>query len=153
MKRRFCRLACMLAVPLLAGCAYDGGYYDGGYYDPPPRYGYGYGSYGYGYGRSCGWFDDCYGWGGHRHHRHHGHHGRHHWDDDDDDDDRHQRGDDDGVKGPPPVDRDRHAVFNTPRPRDGNPGRGETRGSDRGGGRTSSPGQIWLPDTGRDSRR
>jgi hypothetical protein len=146
-KRRLCRLACMLALPMIAGCAYDGAYYD-----PPPRYGYGYGSYGYGYGgfgHPCGWYGDCYGWG----HRHHRHHGRHHWDDDDEDDDhRHRRGDNDGVKGQRPVDRDRHAEYDPPRARDENPGRGDTRGSERGGRRTS-PGQIWLPDTGRDSRR
>jgi hypothetical protein len=149
MKRRLRRLACMLAALLLAGCASDG-YYDGGYYDPPPpRYGYGYGYYGYGgYGRPCGWFDDCGGWG----HRHHRHHKRRHWDGDRGDDDHHHD-DGDVTKRPPVVDRDRHAVNVPPRDRDGNPGPAEPRRSGRDGGRRSSPGPIWLPDTGRDSRR
>ena len=144
--RRLCRLASVLAVALLAGCAYDGGYYD-----PPPRYGYGYGSYGYGYGgygRPCGWFNDCYGWG----HRHHRHHKRRHWDGDRGDDDHHHD-DGDVTKRPPVVDRDRHAVNFPPRARDGNPGAAEPRRSGRDGGRRSSTGPIWLPDTGRDSRR
>jgi hypothetical protein len=74
----------VLALPLLAGCAYDGAYYDSGYYDDGYGYGYGgaygYGGYGY-YGSPC-WPYGCDDWG-HRHHRHH------HWDDDDNNDPHH----------------------------------------------------------------
>jgi hypothetical protein len=71
----------MLALPLLAGCAYDSGYY-GPAYDN--GYGYGYGGYGYGYGygyygNPC-WPYGCNGWGHRRHH---------HWDDDDGDNGTH----------------------------------------------------------------
>jgi len=84
------RLAWMLALPLLAGCAYDsGGYYDNGYGYP---YGYGYGypyGYGYGYYGAYGFFggDDCWSWGcdDRRHHRDH--------DDNDNDDSHHHHGD------------------------------------------------------------
>ncbi|HZF33014.1 MAG TPA: hypothetical protein VE914_04375 [Candidatus Angelobacter sp.] len=71
----------MLALPLLASCAYDDGYYD-----PAPVYGggYGYGGYGYNhgyYGDPC-WPYGCDDW----RHRHH-HHGS--GDDDDGDNSHH----------------------------------------------------------------
>lgn len=85
---RLVRLAGMLALPLLAGCAYDDGYYG-----PSSSYGYGYDNgydYGYGgYGYSYGYYGNpCWPYGcSDRRHRHHRHN---HWDDDDNDD-SHQR--------------------------------------------------------------
>ena len=81
-KARFPALIGMLALPLLASCAYDDGYYD-----PSPGYGYGYGGYGYGgygynygyYGNPC-WPYGCDDW-------HHGRRHHHGWGDDDGDGD------------------------------------------------------------------
>jgi hypothetical protein len=120
-----------LALPLLAGCAYDDGYY------APPAdygYGYGYGYYGYGYGYPCGWPYDCDRWHHRRHHHHH-----------DDDDDGHHGGND-----PRPVKPGGHASNIPPeivRPRDVEPPR--VPRADRRG---SPPSQIWIPPH-RDSRR
>jgi len=98
---RYSVLAGMLALPLLAGCAYEGDYYGssydngygydygndygyGGYDYGYGGYGYGYGGYGYGYGYygSPCWPYGCDEWD-HRHHRHHDR------DDDSDDNDSH----------------------------------------------------------------
>ena len=81
-KARFSAFIGMLALPLLASCAYDDGYYD-----PSPGYGYGYGGYGYGgygynygyYGNPC-WPYGCDDW-------HHGRRHHHGWGDDDGDGD------------------------------------------------------------------
>lgn len=129
-RARFWRVVGILALPMLAGCAYDGGY--GG---PPAVYGpaYGYGGYGY----SCGWRYDCDDWG-HRYHKHHRYQRRHV-----DHDGDHRRHDDDGS------DRPRRHAADT-RPRSG--GEVEGGGPERGERRASPPGQIWVP-TGRDSRR
>ena len=131
-----------LAVPLLAGCAYDDGYYDDGYYGRPD-YGYGYGYYGYGYGYPCGWPYDCDRWHHRRHHHHHG----------DDDDDGNQHGGDDGGSSPPPGNPGGHASNVIPRTEFLNPPDVESPGSPpRSDRRGTPPGQIWIPPQ-RDSRR
>jgi hypothetical protein len=75
-RARLAILGGLLALPLLAACAYDGGYYDP----------YAYGAYGYGgYGRGYGYYGNpCwpYGCGDRHHHRRHHHRG---WGDGDDD--------------------------------------------------------------------
>jgi hypothetical protein len=90
----------MLALPLLASCAYDDGYYD-----PAPVYGggYGYGGYGYGgYGYNHGYYGDpcwpygCDDW----HHRHH-HHGSGDDGDGDNSHHHHHGGGDPPGGGPP----------------------------------------------------
>lgn len=136
---RLAGLAGLLALPLLAGCAYDDGYYGPsssygyGYYGPDYGYGgYGYGySYGY-YGNPC-WPYGCDDW---RHDRHH----RHGWGDGDGDgDNSHHHGNGDANGGRPPGGPTDHAG--------GSPDR-----QTQGGIRERSGDTIWiLPQ--RDSKR
>jgi hypothetical protein len=126
-----------LALPLLAGCAYDDGYYG-----PPAHYGYGYGYYGYSYGHPCSWRYDCDGWGHRRHHH------RHHADDDD----GNHHGGDDGAGNPPPTNPGGHASNTPRRPIFVNPPDAAERGSPRMGHRSPPPSQILIPKP-RDSRR
>lgn len=128
-----------LALPLLAGCAYDDGYYG-----PPPDYGYGYGYGYYGYGGyPCSWRYDCDGWGHRRHHHRH---------DADDDDDGHHHGGDDGAGNPPPANPGGHASDTPRRPIFVDPPDGGPSGWPRMDRRSAPPNQIWIPQT-RDSRR
>lgn len=90
---RLAGLAGLLALPLLAGCAYDDGYYP-----PPSGYGYGYGSYGYG---GYGYYGNpCWPYGCDDYHHHH-----HHWGDDDNDGHHSHRGSGmtDGSPPRPPI--------------------------------------------------
>jgi len=141
---RLAGLAGMLALPLLASCAYDDGYYGPSYgygYDYGPDYGYGgYGySYGY-YGNPC-WPYGCGDW------QHH--HRRHHWDGDGDDHDhdhdnghQHQHGGgvgtNDGPRFDPRSQNKPHYVIppsaNNDRPGRSNPVRRQP----------SSP-YVWVP--------
>jgi len=153
-KVRLAGVAGMLALPLLAGCAYEGGYYgssdnygynygdDYGYDGYGYGYGYGYGGYGYGgYGYPC-WPYGCDDFD-HRHRRHHDR------DDDNDNDGHHHHGGDAGMNEPR-FDPNRHAGNFPRQPQQRN--LVEPRGPARGVQPPSSPVPFWIPPP-RDSRR
>lgn len=103
---RLAGLAGMLALPLLAGCAYDNGYYEPSYSygsDYGPDYGYGGFGYSYGYyGNPC-WPYGCGDW----RHRHHDHDDDDHDHDNDHDNGHQQHGSGVGMNHGPRFDPDR----------------------------------------------